>query len=72
MTADEKIKLNQLGKSVTNMAIEIVEIKKLLPKKNEAEIIGVAAGSTISLEDLKATVRVLENYKSQGFKSIKL
>lgn len=39
-------------------------------KNKEVQFLGSA--ETISLEELKATVKVLENYKRQGFKNVKL
>lgn len=40
-------------------------------KEKDVEFIGCADGS-ITLDELKATVKVLENYKAQGFKNIQL
>lgn len=67
MTPEQLEKLNQLGKSVADMQGQLIDMQR---NKPEVELLGCAI--TVSLEDLKATVKVLEHYKIQGFKSIQL
>ena len=71
MTTEEKIQLQQLQSAVTNMAIELVELKKSLAGP-DVEPIGRASGGVITLQELEATVKVLKSYKHQGFTKIEL
>jgi hypothetical protein len=60
----EKAFVQLESKTIYNNAKENV-------KGKEVEMLG-AATSDISLEDIKATVKVLEHYKKQGYKLINL
>ena len=69
MTAEQEVKLDQLSKSVNDLTSELHELKQSR-LKSDVEYLGAA--DVITLAELKATVKVLENYKSQGFKNIQL
>jgi len=70
MTPDEKVKLDQLGKAITDITIELVELKKM--NSNEVTFLGAANDSEVTLAELEATCKVLKGYKVTGFKNIRL
>lgn len=71
MTPEQTMQLQQLQTNVTNLNIEMVELKKLL-REPELTAIGRAQDGIITLQELEATVKVLANYKRQGFTTIQL
>lgn len=71
MTAIEKQQLKQLQTAVTNLAIEMTELKKLL-RRDDADVVVKVEEGIITLYEIEATVKVLKNYKQQGFKTVEL
>ena len=69
MTPEEKEAIRQIKADYANVRSEMADLAKSI-RTNEVDVIGQA--DVVSLSDLKATVRVLDRYKKQGFKSIKL
>lgn len=62
-------------KSINNFLVSLdkrllkIEAQKQQP---ELEFLGVPVDGVITLQEIEATVKVLKNYKQQGFKSIQL
>ncbi len=71
MTPEEKSELKRLGDAVSKITMEVVELRKKALKP-ETELMGKAADGIITLGELEATVKVLNNYKKQGFTTIQL
>lgn len=72
LSPSEKAEFERFNKVVTNLAVEFVELKKAVMKKDEVTLLGKSKPGTMTLDDLEATIKVLKFYKQQGFTTIDL